>query len=1119
MKCPRCQYENRSGAKFCEECATPLARTCSNCDSPLSATAKFCPECAHPVDGATPAGARFASPQSYTPKHLAEKILTSKSALEGERKQVTVLFADLKGSMELMADRDPEEARKILDPVLERMMEAVHRYEGTVNQVMGDGIMALFGAPLAHEDHAVRACYAALRIQKAVTVHSQDIRRTQGLSVQVRVGVNSGEVVVRSIGNDLRMDYTAVGQTTHLAGRMEQMATPGSILITAASFQLAEGFVEVRAVGPVPVRGLVEPIEVYEVIGAGSVRSRLQASATRGLTRFVGRDAELEVLRGALDRALESRSQVVAVVGEAGVGKSRLFHEFIRSPYTQGWLVLESSSVSYGRATPYLPMIDLLRDYFKIDVRDETRTIREKVTAKALSLDPLLQEKVPTLLDLLDALPDDHPFRALDPPQRLQRTLDAIRRLLISESQRQPVLVVFEDLHWSDSATRAILDGLIDALPRARVLLLVNYRPDYTDVWIGKTDHTRLHIDPLPQASAEEMLCALLGSDQSLQPLSGLLIERAEGNPFFLEEMVRMLVETEVLTGERGAFRLTRPLASVVVPGTVQTVLASRIDRLSPENKHLLQTAAVIGKDVPFALLHAIVEMPEEELRGHLGALQAAEFLYETRLFPDLEYTFKHAFTHEVAYATLLQVRRRLTHANILEAIEKLYADRLTEQVEQLAHHALRGEIWDKALLYLRQAGTKAVDRPANREAVALFEQALTVLARLPETGDTIAQAIDFRFDIRNALQPLGDVGRILDYLREAEVLAGRLGDERRLGWVASYLTEHFRMLGNADSAAKEGRRALAIGRRLDDLALQVVTNLPLGLLYHAIGEYRQAMEFLEWNIAHLEGELQRERFGLFGLPAVFSRSFLVWCLAELGEFNEGALVGEESVRIAEAVDQPFSRVYAYLGLGVLHLRKGDFSRAITVLERGVTVGQSTNISVGLAYGMSYLGYALALSGRFAEGLPLLENTVTQGARMKLVARHALRVAYLGEAYLLAGRLADATEAAEQALQLALDHKERGHQAYALRLLGEISARRDEPVLAETHQQSALRLSQDLGMRPLAALCHWSLAALSRRAGNRLTEDQHATAAHALFRQMDMMGWVRWLEAELGEAG
>ena len=485
MNCPRCQHDNEAGAKFCEECAAPLARACTECGRPLSPTAKFCPECAHPtgLSAAPPPAQRFNSPEAYTPKHLAEKILTSKSALEGERKLVTVLFADLKGSMELLADRDPEEARKLLDPVLDRMMEAVHRYEGTVNQVMGDGIMALFGAPLAHEDHAVRACYAALRMQEAVKKYAEEVRRKHGVTVRIRVGLNSGEVVVRAIGSDLHMDYTAVGQTTHLAARMEQLADPGSILLSPATLDLAEGYVEVKPIGPLPVKGLPEPVEVYELLGAGSVRSRLHASAARGLTRFVGRETELDQLRGAVERAGAGHGQVVAVVGEPGVGKSRLYWEFTHSHRTQNWLILESGSVSYGKATAYQPVIDLLKLYFQIEGRDETRKIREKVTGKLLSLDRALEPSLPALLSLLDVPVKDAAWERLDPPQRRQQTLDGVKRLLLRESQVQPLLVLFEDLHWIDTETQVLLDSLVESLPTARLLLLINYRPEYHHGW------------------------------------------------------------------------------------------------------------------------------------------------------------------------------------------------------------------------------------------------------------------------------------------------------------------------------------------------------------------------------------------------------------------------------------------------------------------------------------------------------------------------------------------------------------------------------------------------------------------------------------------------------------
>src|SRR5215208_1537155 len=564
MQCPQCQRDNPPQAKFCRGCGNRLAPRCARCGTELAPDDQFCIECGTPVEAAAalpstvaaPPTSRFASPQTYTPQHLAERILTSRAALEGERKQVTVLFADLKGSMELLADRDPEEARAILDPVLERMMEAVHRYEGTVNQVMGDGIMALFGAPLAHEDHAVRACYAALRMQEAVKQYAEELFPTQGTRPQIRVGLNSGEVVVRSIGSDLRMDYTAVGQTTHLAARMEQTALPGSILLAPDTLRLAEGYVQVRALGPVAIKGLDQPVEVYELLGAAAARSRLQAAVGRGFTRFVGRDTELETLRQTLEQARAGHGQVVALVGEPGVGKSRLVWEFTHSHRTQGWLVLESGSVSYGKATSYLPVSDLLRTYLHVEAADDPRRIRQKVLGKVLDLDRTLEPCLPALLGLLDVPPDDPTWDALDPPQRRQRTLEAVKRLLLRESQEQPLLLVFEDLHWIDAETQFLLDSLADSLPTARLILLVNYRPEYEHSWGRKTYYQQLRLDPLPPESAEALLGALLGEDARLVPLKALLIQRTEGNPFFLEESVRTLVESGALAGERGAHRL-----------------------------------------------------------------------------------------------------------------------------------------------------------------------------------------------------------------------------------------------------------------------------------------------------------------------------------------------------------------------------------------------------------------------------------------------------------------------------------------------------------------------------------------------------------------------------------
>ena len=893
---------------------------------------------------AAPAVVPDRPPLAYTPTHLVEKIRTAKSALEGERKQVTVLFADLKGSMELLADRDPEEARQLLDPVLERLMAAVHRYEGTVNQVMGDGIMALFGAPLAHEDHAVRACYAALAMQEAIRHYSAEVRRTHGVEVQIRVGLHSGEVVVRAIDNDLHMDYSAIGQTTHLAARMEQLATPGSIRLTAETLRLAEGLIQVTALGPVPVKGLAEPVEVFELVGASALRRRLQVAAARGLTRFVGRQTELTALQQALERAAAGHGQVVALVGEAGVGKSRLVYECIQSHRTQGWVILESSSVSYGKATAYLPVRDLLKVYCQIEERDEGRRMREKLTGKLLTLDDTLRPTLPVFLALLDLPVEDPIWQALEPPQRRQQTLEAVKRLILRESQEQPLLLVFEDLHWLDTETQALLDSLVESLPTARLLLLVNYRPEYQHGWGSKTYYTQLRLDPLPPTSADEFLQALLGDDPSLAPLKQLLIARTEGNPFFLEESVRALVETGVLAGTPGSYRLVQPLQGLQVPATVQAVLAARIDRLPPEEKRLLQTAAVIGTEVPFALLQAIAEASEEALHRGLAHLQAAEFLYETHLFPERAYTFKHALTHEVAYGGLLQERRRALHTRIVAALEVLTGDRLTEvasgrspdQVERLAHHALRGEVWDKALAYCRQAGEKSLARSAYREAVGYFEQALSALAHLPETRDTCEQAIDLRFALRNALGPSGDRGRVLALLREAEALAAVLDDPRRLGRVSLFLCNYFYIMGAHDQAIAAGQRALALATASGEVVLQALANYFLGFTYWLQGNYHRAVDYSRQTVASFDGARRRERFGLPQLPAVLARATLAACHAELGSFAEGIALGEEGHRIAEADGHPGSLIVASWGLGLLALRQGDLPRALSLLERSM---------------------------------------------------------------------------------------------------------------------------------------------------------------------------------------
>ncbi len=986
-------------------------------------------------------------------------------------------------------------------------MDAVHHYEGTVNQVMGDGIMALFGAPLAHEDHAVRGCYAALRMQESVRKYAEEVRRAHAAVVKIRVGLNSGMVVVRAIGNDLHMDYAAVGETTHLAARMEQLADPGAIVITPDTLALAEGYVEVKSLGPVPVKGLAHPVEIYEVTGAGPARTRLQAAARRGLTRFVGRDAELEQLRRAQELAGAGRGQVAAIAGEAGVGKSRLVWEFIHSHRLEGWLVLESASVSYGKATSYLPAIDLLKGYFNIQTRDDLREIREKVTGKLLTLDESLKPTLPALLALLGAPADDAAWRSLDPAERRRQTLDAVKRLLLREAHEQPLLVVFEDLHWIDSETQALLDGLVDGLESARLLLLVNYRTEYRHAWGEKAYCRQLRLEALPAESASELLDALLGGDPGLAPLKLLLVRR--GNPFFLEESIRTLVETKVLIGERGRYRLAQPVEAIQVPPTVQAMLAARIDRLPPEDKHLLQISSVVGKDVPFALLQAISDIPEEALRRGLDHLQTAEFLYETRLFPDREYTFKHALTHEVAYASLLHERRRTTHARIMEAVETLHSGRLLEHVERLGHHAVRGERWEKAVHYLREAGLKALDRSAYREAARYYEQALDALSHLPETRDTREQAIDLRLALRSALLPSSDPGRILACLREAEALAVALDDPGRLGKISGFLSVHFRSRGAYDEAIAAAQRALALGRTGGDVVLEALANLFLGAAYWAQGHYRRAIECLGQTVAALGPERQYQRFGQANLPAVQSRAFLAACHAELGMFTEGNALGEEALQIAEAARHPSSLMWADYGLGLLALRQGHLPRAVARLEQAMGIGREGNLSLFVPRMAAALGEAYALAGRAADALPLLMRALEQTMAPEMTGFQPLCRLPLGEAYLMVGRLDEAYVEVERALTLAHAHREWSNEAYALRLLGEIKLHRNpsESKEAERLYRQAMALATELEMRALVAHCHFGLGQLCRQTGQGQEAEMHLGTATTMYRELDMCFW------------
>ncbi|PWU17243.1 MAG: hypothetical protein C5B48_16225 [Candidatus Rokuibacteriota bacterium] len=1029
------------------------------------------------------------------PADVAAAPLSGHTRLFWERRGLTLLRADL-------CSLDGLDAWSQASRALDAIISKVRSFGGRVEELTPNRLVAVFGLEPT-EDAPRRAAHTALAIHK----EAERVQASNGAGPGITIGLHVAPLLIGWAGSRIELDASAKRAEWLVLDELMHAREPGDTIASGA----AAPFLERRfALTQMDADG---ERAVYRLTG----QERRGLGLWGAMTPFVGRDEELEVLKGRLALAESGRGQVIAVVGDAGVGKSRLFWEILHSHRVHAWLILQSASVSYGTTTAYLPVIELLRGYFEIDSRDDPRKMREKITGKILTLAPTLAPVVPALLALLDVPVHEASWHALDPLQRRQQTLDAVKRLLLTESEAQPLVVVFEDLHWIDGESQALLDSLVESLPAVRLLLLVSYRPEYAHAWGGKTYYRQLRIDPLSPDSAEALLDSLMGEDGTLVPLKKMLIARTEGNPFFLEESVRTLVETRVLVGEQGAYRITKAPESFQIPPTAQAILAARIDRLAPEDKQLLQAASVIGKDVPFALLRAIADMSEDPLRQALSHLQTAELLYETIPFPDFECTFKHALTHEVAYGSVLHERRRDLHTRLVGAIETLHPDRLSEHVERLAHHALRGEVWAKAVAYLRQAAAKAVTRSANREAVNCLEQALGASSHLPEGPETRELAIDLRLDLQVPLNNLGEIERVLDSLREAESLAGALGDLRRTGLVAVYMAFGLWSTGHLDQAAASGERALAIARTLGDVGLEAQANSRIGQAYGTMGEYARAIAAFKRNVDALVGDLQTERFGMPSPPAVMSRTWMGWCLASLGEFSAALAVGEEAVRMAEAADDRFGLALSQLRVGLIHLGQGDAERALPRLELSLDCSRRFSFEILAVYAAHGIGEARAACGDTAAALPLLEEAAERAASIGFARGLPAVLGALGESYLLAGRLAEARLTAGQMLDLTRAKGSRHSEAEALRILAEVRARMDpvEASQAEQLYREALAIAEQLGTRPLAARCRLGLGMLHRATGQQESARHYLATAATMFRQMDMHVWLEQAEAEM----
>ena len=1129
LTCARCARDNPAGSRFCEGCGTSLGLACANCGQVVATGVRFCGQCGTPrppeITPKATQAPHSVGPAAYTPKHLADKILRSRSAIEGERKQVTILLADLKESMTLSEAVDVETWHEVMDGFFEILTAGIHRFEGTINQYTGDGVMALFGAPIAHEDHAQRACYAALRLSEEFERYARDVKRRHGLGFSVRIGLNSGEVVVGRIGDDLRMDYTAQGHTVGLAARMEQLADPGKTYLTAHTARLVRGYFELESLGDFTIKGASEPIGAFVLKGTGAIRTRLDLSRARGFSGFVGRASEMTTLDAALEKSLAGNGQVVGVVGEAGVGKSRLCYELVEKCRARGIVVAESHCVAHGKLVPLMPILELLRNLFGITDSDSERDARRKIAGSLVLLADVVGEDLALVLDLMGVPDPERPVPVMDAEVRQRRLFSLLKRVVRARSEREPHVILMDDVHWIDPSSDVFLAQWVDAILGTRTLLVLNFRPEYRAEWMGKSFYQQLALQPLSADVAKVLLREMLGSDSSLDGLGERMFERSGGNPFFIEEIVQSLVESEKLVGERGAYRVNGSFAELAIPSTVQTILAARIDRAPEREKRVLQTASVIGHIVPEPILKRVLDLDDTELGASLRFLTDSEFMFERAIYPDVEFSFKHPLTLEVAYGSQLLEKRRRTHAAVAAAIAEFEPGKLDERAALLAHHwQSAGDAWKaaewhgRAGEWSRRSDSKAAlqhwrsawdqllttDQSSARDQL-LVRAGIQILTYGLRAGMS-AEEINAIFEHgRHLAERLDDVSlRVLLNYRYmgAAVLAGVPSTKLR-----DVSAETTRLAATSDDRAVRltGAYVKAMwdtAGRISDMIADLDTAAALcgddptvGASYLGEMLYRRIL----WSRVQLLAnagrmrDAQRDRDRLLQLAVEFGDvepDF--WVLAhgvsvQLGDVGrstpEQCLVhARELSAVAERSGAAVNRVYAYAMLAVAHVFNGRWHDAIESGEQALSIQKTTRTAVPFeTYMLCTLAQACVETGDSRRALESVERAV------------ALALAFGVPRFEVHCRIT--------------------HAAVLLRI-GDSASR----AAARATLKSAARVAHDIGGRAFEPLILEQSAELARLEGDDTAWRTELRTAQRLFAEMEMTGRAEQAAARLASA-
>jgi len=1138
MRCASCEHDNPTGNRFCGGCGAALARRCPACEHPNPPDHHFCGECGAALTeppASVSVAATERSRRAHTPKHLADKILQAKSTLEGERKQVTVLFADVKGSMELAEQLDPEEWSAIMQRFFGILAEGVERFEGFVDKFTGDGIMALFGAPIAHEDHAERACYAALHLRDAVREYADDVRAHHGVPFGVRIGLNSGEVVVghigksgksgegRDVGGDLRMEYTAQGHTVGLAQRMETLAESGHICMSESTARRVEGYFEVRDLGRTNVKGVSEPVGLFELEGIGAFRTRLDRSRARGLSTFVGRDRDMSVLESALERAGGGSGQVVGVMAEAGTGKSRLCAEFLDDCRARGIPIFEGRGVAHGKSIPMLPMLELWRAFYGIADGDSPEATRAKIAGQLLLIDDAFREALPVLFDLFGVPDAANPAPAMDPERRQKSIQGVVKRLLHDPAYHGARVILLEDLHWFDGASDAFLETFVESVPVTGDLWLLNFRPEYQAGWMQRSYYQHLALQPLGADAIRALLADQLGNDSSVATLPEAIHARTKGNPFFIEEVVQSLVESGHLQGTRGAYRLVTPVEALEVPASVQAVLAARIDRLPERDRHLLQTAAVIGKTFSESILRevarSIAAVDEDTISASLSALVAAEFLFEAALYPQLEFSFKHPLTQEVAQQSQLRERRVRVHGAVAQALEDTGGN-LEERAAEIAQHWNEANDANRAARWYRRAAEWAGLSDA-RESLRHWRSVRELVPRIEDANERSDIALAACNEILSLGWRMGGTEEEGEAVyAEGRALAEKLEDSSALALlVGRYSLMRFSVAGSGQDYARYGEEAALLAQSSEDPALlAAVTTFP-AFGYWAAGYGRQALEWADRVLAAVGSDdlLGKDIVGYS--PRVGMYHPRVNALIRQGRLAEARTLLIEGVRVAEATHEFEVLGWLLLVRGELAVASGANDVTLEHGRRSLEDAEQLDNESARTHAHAVLGFAYLADGDAAAAREAFAKSAAISRENRIArALSPWLLAMLSEADLALGEREDALATAREGITLASAGGCRYFEVYAQLALIRALLTTDDVVPREEIESALLRCDdlveeiESVSQPPQILEQRGRLAAA---VGDAPAADLALRQALDLYRAIGATGHVERLEREL----